>query len=188
MACMSQMSQTLPCMTMQNRMPQTMPDTTSQQYLMPQISGAGGLDTYIYPQNLPEALRLIQEALTGETEDRQFYQYLIEKAPAQEDKEIIKGIRDDEMSHFNLFRQLYYQLTGQTLPLTQNVTFERPASYCDGLKSAISGEQNAVRKYRKILFAMQARIHINILTGIITDEIRHGSLYNYLYAKNGCRV
>ena len=59
--------------------------------------------------------------------------------------------------------------------------------YCEGIKMAIMGEQNAVRKYRKILYAMQERVEINILTEIITDEIRHGSLYNYLYSKNGCK-
>jgi rubrerythrin len=105
-----------------------------------------------------------------------------------EDKEIISGIRDDEISHFILFRQVYYQLTGQVLPPPQNVTFEKPANYCEGVKRALRGEQNAVRKYRRILYALQDRVQINILTGIITDEIRHGILYNYLYSKNGCRA
>jgi hypothetical protein len=45
-----------------------------------------------------------------------------------------------------------------------------------------------VRKYRRILYALQDRVQINILAGIFTDEIRHGSLYNYLYSKNGCRI
>jgi rubrerythrin len=74
------------------------------------------------------------------------------------------------------------------LPPPQNVTFEKPASYCEGVKRALKGEQNAVRKYRRILYALQDRVQINILTGIITDEIRHGILYSYLYSKNGCRV
>jgi len=146
------------------------------------------MEEYIYPYNLPEALKLIQNAVSGENEDRMFYQYLIENAPSEEDKEIIKGIRDDEIIHFNLFRQIYYQLTGQMLPPPENVEFSKPASYCEGLKKALIGEQNAVRKYRKILYALQNRVQINMLTGIITDEIRHGSLYNYLYSKNGCRV
>ena len=33
---------------------------------------------------------------------------------------------------------------------------------------------------------MQDRRHINMLTEIITDEIRHANLYNLLYSKNGC--
>ena len=180
-----------PCMRQnQYMMPQTAPETMMPvQYQMPNNpQNMAGLEEYTYPQNVPGALKLIQDAVAGETEDRMFYQYLIENAPSEEDKEIITGIRDDEIRHFSLFRQVYYQLTGQMLPPPQDVTFEIPASYCEGVKRALRGEQNAVRKYRRILYALQDRVQINILTGIITDEIRHGILYNYLYSKNGCRT
>lgn len=84
----------------QYMMPQTIPGMMPQQYGMPQAStDAGDLATYTYPQNVPEALKLIQEAVAGEAEDRLFYQYLIENALSEEDKEIITGIRDDEISH-----------------------------------------------------------------------------------------
>lgn len=146
------------------------------------------LEPYTYPKNLPEALRLIEQAVEGETEDRLFYKYLIDNAPSEQDKEIIRGIREDEGRHFNLFRQVYFQLTGQTLPPPQNVTFVPPKTYCEGIKNALMGEQNAVQKYRRILFALQNRVQINILTQIITDELRHGILYNYLYAKNDCKA
>lgn len=142
---------------------------------------------YIYPQNLEGALDLMKQAVQGETEDRMFYSYLIEQAPSEEDETIIIGIRDNEINHFKLFNQVYYQITGKPIPAIQSEEFTKPASYCDGLKRALLGEQNAVQKYRKILYAMQSRIHINILTGIITDEIRHGILYSYLYSKNGCK-
>jgi rubrerythrin len=166
-----------------------MPGLLPGQYQTPQSpDNMAWLDQYTYPQNVPEALKLIREAVAGETEDRMFYQYLIENAASEEDKEIIKGIRDDEISHFNLFRQVYSQLTGQMPPPPQDVTFEKPESYCEGIKRAVRGEQNAVKKYRRILYALQDRVQINILTGIITDELRHGILYNYLYSRNGCRV
>ena len=106
----------------------------------------------------------------------------------QEDRDIITGIRNDEMKHYKLFRQLYYDITGEKLPQAQAMPFEQPASYCDGLRKALLGEQEAVVKYRKILFAMRNRRHINIVTEIITDELRHLGLYNYLYSKNGCHV
>ena len=136
---------------------------------------------------LSEALNLIKNAVEGETEDRLFYEYLINNAPSRKDKEIIKGIRDDEIKHAKLFRQLYYEHTGKIIGPDKNVSFEKPASYCDGLIKALMGEQNAVRKYRKILFAMKERSHINTLTEIITDEIRHGSLYNLLIHNNDCK-
>lgn len=159
------------------------------QYVMPQcMLDMTANNHYTYPQNVPGALQLIREAVRGETEDRMFYEYLISVAPTEEEKNIIRGIRDDEIKHFGLFRQIYCELTGQMLPPPEEAVFEKPASYCEGLKRAIQGEQNAVIRYRKILFALQDRVQINKLTEIITDEIRHGSLYNYLYAKNGCKA
>lgn len=143
-------------------------------------------DPYMPDDGLSAALKEIQDALKGENEDRMFYTYLIDQAPSDEDKRIIEGIRDDEMKHYKVFGQLYYELTGRAASPEQDTDFEKPASYCDGLRRALLGEQNAVRKYRKILFAMQHRTHINILTEIITDELRHLGLYNFLFAKNGC--
>jgi rubrerythrin len=141
---------------------------------------------FTYPQNLPGALELMEQALSGESEDRMFYSWLMEQAPSAEDKQIITGIRDDEIGHFALFRQIYTELTGRTPPRVPEEPFTPPESYCRGLGRALLGEQNAVKKYRKILYALQSRVHINMLIEIITDELRHGSLYNYLYANNGC--
>jgi rubrerythrin len=142
-------------------------------------------DIYTYPYNLPMALQLIREAVSGEREDEMFYNYLVTIAP-EEDKSIIRGIRDDELKHFRLFKNIYYELTGQMLPPPPEGEFTKPASYCAGLKKAMLGELAAVEKYRKILFALQDRRQINMLTEIITDELRHGNLYNLLYSKNEC--
>jgi len=146
------------------------------------------LTPYKYPDNLVSALNLIRDAVASEAEDRMFYEYLISVAPNDAEKAIITGIRDDEIAHFALFRQVYFMLTGRTLPEAKETTFEKPASYCEGLRRAIMGEQGAVKKYRRILFALQDRTLMNILIEIITDELRHGSLYNYLYSKNSCNA
>jgi rubrerythrin len=145
------------------------------------------LDKFDYPENLSIAMELMQQALNGEVEDQMFYMWLISNAPSEEERQIIGSIRDDEMGHFELFRQIYYDLTGTSLRQNSEETFVEPKSYCDGLARAIIGEQNAVREYRKILYAMQSRIHINMMIDIITDENRHGILYNYLFARNACR-
>lgn len=141
---------------------------------------------YKFSKNYQIALQLISEALSGETADRLFYTYLISEAPSQEDKEIIAGIRDDEMKHFELFTQIYFELVGQIPPSVKEDEFIKPMSYCQGIKKALLGEMAAVEKYRKILFGMEQRSHINMLVEIITDELRHGNLYNLLYSKNEC--
>jgi rubrerythrin len=144
-------------------------------------------DLFSYPENFQNALTHILDATGGETADRQFYTWLIGHAPSNEDQQIITGIRDDEIGHYGLFRRLYTQLTGQNAPPVPEEAFTPPSSYCEGLARALMGEQNAVRKYRQILYAMQTRVHFNTMTQIITDELRHGLLYSYLYARNGCR-
>lgn len=145
-------------------------------------------NVFIYPDNLDNALDLIKKAVAGENEDKIFYTYLIENAPDEEDKQIIEGIRSNEMDHYKMFRQIYYDITGTVLPKENEETFETPDSYCAGIRKALLGEQNAVSRYRQILYAMQPRVHINMLTEIITDEIRHGILYNYIYSKNNCNA
>jgi rubrerythrin len=144
------------------------------------------MDPFDLSTNLPQALRLIEDALKGEAEDKAFYQYLMGTARDAEDKKVIAGIRDDEMKHYQLFRHLYYELTGNAPETARESAFEKPSSYCAGLRKALMGEQNAVTYYRRILYAMKDRRHINIMTEIITDELRHLGLYNYLYAKNRC--
>jgi rubrerythrin len=141
-----------------------------------------------YPDNLENALSLIQEAVSGESEDRAFYTYLAENAPDEEASEIITSIRNNEINHYNLFRKIYSDITGEKLMLSNSEEFVTPDDFCDGLKRAITGEQNAVQKYRQILYAMQPRTHINMLVEILTDEIRHGILYSYLYSKYGCNI
>ena len=85
-----------------------------------------------------------------------------------------------------MFRRIYTELTRKTLPPPQDEPFEKPKSYCDGIAKSLQGELAAVERYRKILFAMQSRIHINMLTEIITDELRHANLYNYLFSSGRC--
>jgi len=136
---------------------------------------------------LSEALELVKQAVEGETEDRLFYDYLIRNATSESDVEIISGIRDNEINHAKMFRQLYYEHTGKTIPPNMNVNFAPPKTYCEGLKRALIGETNAVKKYRKIQFVMKERSHINMLTEIITDELRHGILYNFIIHSNDCK-
>lgn len=152
------------------------------------VSRQSGFDEtpYAYPNNLPGAINLIREAVSGEREDELFYDYLIKNSPNEESKNTIIGIRDNEKKHNKMFRRIYYDLTGRSVSGIQSEEMQYPKHFCDGVKKALHGELTAVQRYRKILFAMQNRVHINMLTEIITDEIRHASLYNFLYSLNQC--
>ncbi|WML44855.1 ferritin-like domain-containing protein [Neobacillus sp. PS3-40] len=137
-----------------------------------------------FNRNLKQAIILIEEAVQGEREDQLFYEYLITQAPTQEEKDIIASIRDDEVKHNKLFRQLYKELTGKEVKSKNGEEFAQPGSYLDGIKQALFGELKAVEKYRTIYQGLNRQHHRDVLFEIITDEIKHASKYNFLYTLN----
>lgn len=133
---------------------------------------------------LDEAIVMIRDSVMDEVNDEMFYNALINQAIEQEDKDIIASIRDDEMKHNKLLRDVYYSLTGVTLPQAKSTQTLEPMSYLENLKRALMGEIEAAAKYRKIMSAMPDKRNYANLMEIMVDEIRHSSKYNYLITKN----
>ncbi len=133
-------------------------------------------------QAFQQSLKLIAEAVQGEKEDQIFYDYLISNAPTQEQKEIITTIRNDEIRHNQLYKKMYKELTGQDVTLDNDEEFLPPASFEQGIKKAILDEMKAMEKYRVIQQGLQHRYHRDIVFEILTDELKHGSLYNLIFS------
>jgi rubrerythrin len=129
------------------------------------------------------ALNRISKAVQGEREDELFYDYLIKEAPTTEEKTIITSIRDDERRHNRMFRRIYKDFTDEELPVNEDEAFEEPESYLDGIKKALFGELAAVERY-KIIRRMLPGLYKELLFDIITDELRHATMYNYLFTLN----
>lgn len=130
---------------------------------------------------LNQAIALIKKSVGDEKEDEMFYNILIEQAPTEKEKDIIKSIRDDERKHNQILRKLYYEFTGQILPqdtLSSNSKDNR--DYKSNLEKALFGELDAVAKYRKIMGTMPSGNSYTLLMSIMTDELRHASKYNFL--------
>jgi rubrerythrin len=150
-----------------------------------QYQAQSSLPSYaMYQTNLQAVLPLLRQAVQGERNDELFYDYLIQNAPSNQDKEIIISIRDDERRHRQMFRQMYYSLTGQTIGPSDSESFEKPTTYLSGIEKALFGELSAVELYRKIYFMIPGTVFKNMVFEILTDEIKHASKYNFLYAKN----
>lgn len=128
---------------------------------------------------------LITEAITGERNDELFYGYLINAAPTEQEKKVITSIRDDERKHRRMFRRLYTQLTGQPPApgLGEQENFVQPGSYLEGIEQALMGELKAFEKYRTIYLNIPQQ-YKDAMFEIMTDEIKHASYYNWIYAKN----
>ena len=136
------------------------------------------------PSEIREALVFIKNAVEGEKEDELFYNDLIGLAPDQEQKDIIASIRDDEIKHNSFFSEIYEELTGEVVKPLVDVPYEKPTSYIDGIEKALFGELGAVERYRMIYNAMPNKYFRDLLFEVITDELKHGSKYNYLYTIN----
>jgi rubrerythrin len=134
-------------------------------------------------QAFQQSLKLIAEAVQGEKEDQIFYNYLIANAPTQEQKEIITTIRNDEIHHNQLFKKMYKDLTGKEVILENEEEVVPPASFEQGIKKAILGEMKAMEKYRVIRQGLPHRYHRDIVFSILTDELKHGTLYNLIYTE-----
>ncbi|QRI55386.1 ferritin-like domain-containing protein [Clostridium botulinum] len=137
-----------------------------------------------------KALELVKDAVQGEREDELLYDYLISKAPSNEEKEIIRSIRDDERKHRKMFKFIYKFYTGKDIEASDEAEdFEKPRSYIDGIKKALFGELAAMEKYREIRKGLPSRYYRDMVFGILTDEIKHAIKYNYIlnttHKKNG---
>lgn len=132
---------------------------------------------------LNKTIEQVKEYVMDETMDSEFYTKLISVAPNEEQKKIIEDIRNDEIIHTQIFRKIFTELTGVVLPATnqmQNKSASESFSYKEGLKKALFGELDAIKKYRETMAYMPSKDLADMIMYILTDEIRHADKYNYL--------
>ena len=136
-----------------------------------------------HDSNLDKALDMIRDAIMDELNDEAFYTTLINQAIMDSDKDIISDIRDDEMKHNKLLRELYYSLTGVSLPISNNTPNIEPMTYVENLQKALISETNGASKYMQILNAMPDKKSYQIILEILIDELRHANKYNLLISR-----
>lgn len=133
--------------------------------------------------SLDKAVEEILNSIKNEKEDEVFYTNLIEMAPDYA-KDIISSIRDDETRHNEILRFVYSNITGEVAKNSDENVQKQEMTYAEGLEKAFFDEIADVKKYRRIMGAMpNTKLH-TLLMSIMTDELRHASLYNYLIHKN----
>lgn len=143
---------------------------------------------YPNPMQLQNSVTLIGKSIESERKDSQFYQWLIENIPvknlstrqANRIKKTIESIRDDELRHNQMYKKMYYQITGQEI-IPEEEEFIAPTNFRIGIEDAMMGELEAVKRYREIMAGLPSLYYRDQVFEIISDELRHGSLYNYIY-------
>ncbi|MBU3804701.1 MAG: ferritin-like domain-containing protein [Candidatus Cellulosilyticum pullistercoris] len=145
--------------------------------------------TYPSTAQFKEAINLINSSIENEQADAMFYMWLIQNIPTDLEEsqrvdiaQTIQGIANDEKLHNEILKSMYRQLTGTEAQMqAQGEPFEVPNSFEEGVVKALKGEVEAVRKYRKIMAGMPDNSYRDQVFSILTDELRHGILYNYIY-------
>lgn len=132
-----------------------------------------------------DILEIIKDSANNEGNNTAFYNFLIANAPTVEDREIIEGIRKDNTRHSDIFRRLYLELNGLSLPKPQNPNEpELNLTYIQGLEVGLKESIESASKYRRILSILEDRQRYNMVMEALVDVLRHASLYNYLITKN----
>ncbi|HEY5563227.1 MAG TPA: ferritin-like domain-containing protein [Clostridiaceae bacterium] len=125
--------------------------------------------------------KLVQ-AMKAERHDRVKYQRMIESTT---DPAVIKQIKfayDDEIKHYGMFQQMYYQLTGEKLDIPLPTKTEKYNTLMEAVQSSIEGENEAVDLYREIFSLMTSKQMRDKVFEIITDEQEHFGRFIYLYS------
>lgn len=144
--------------------------------------------SYPTEEQLASAIKLIGSSVENEKSDAMFYEWLINNIPTYLDENTrqdlastITGIREDEQRHNKMFKSMYKQLTGKDIPTPMEEAFVPPASFKEGIVKALKGEMEAVKRYRTIMAGLPDLSYRDAVFQILTDELRHGTLYNYVY-------
>lgn len=134
--------------------------------------------------SLNVALEQIKSSIMDERKDELFYENLITMAPDENSRDIISSIRDDEKRHNEILRFVYSNISGNVVEIPEEEITIEEMTYADSIEKSLLEEVAAVKKYRRIMGAMPNSKMYTLLMSILTDEIRHASLYNYLISKN----
>lgn len=135
--------------------------------------------------SITDAINLIKKSIDDEKEDQLFYEDLLNNSSNEMARKIIMGIYNDEKKHQKILKSLYDRFTNSSLPLTDFNLIEdrnRFTDYKKMLEKAMFGELNAVKKYRRILGAMPDMESYTLVFSILSDELMHADLYNYIIA------
>lgn len=126
----------------------------------------------------------IIQAVQGEIEDTLFYNYLISTASTSEEKVILSAIKEEELRHSKQLEAIYLDFSGIRIPTNEYDNFPVPNSHQDGITNALFDELRDVVKYRSIRKRLPEGKYKDVLFDIITDELMHASILNYLLTLN----
>lgn len=127
-------------------------------------------------------LDLLREAMSDERQDYRKYGQMMEMTDNDEIIEQIQHAYQDEAKHYDMFQEIYEELTGSDIVKIMSAEQEHQKHLIDAVKSSINAELEAVELYREIRAMLRGKKYRNMLFEIITDEQEHATRFVYLYS------
>ncbi len=121
-------------------------------------------------------LNALREAVIDEDTAAVYYTQLAARVEDPEQKRYIEGIAADERSHAQMWRTLYYQLTGQLIPPT-NVSVTLPATNEEAFADSVKNEVQDSLGYRDLLLSTNNQYIRDLFYKAATDEASHAQLF-----------
>ncbi|GAA0220880.1 hypothetical protein [Metaclostridioides mangenotii] len=152
---------------------------------------------YPNPIQLQNSINLIQDTINAMEQDLLLYNWLGDRIPISELQtlpspnleeiydilEIIETLKNDTINNSNLLKEIYYQLTGTFANIKQGFYFVPPRDLFTGVYDAIVKTTGYIKQLRVIMFGLPNFYYRDALFSIISDELIHGTLLNYVNSK-----
>jgi len=126
-------------------------------------------------------LDLLREAMLDESMDHRKYRLMMEMTDNREIIEQIQHAYEDEAKHYDMFQEIYEELTGSDVKILSPEQ-EYQNRLIDAVKSSINAELEAIELYREIRTMLRGKKYRNMMFEIITDEQEHATRLIYLYS------
>ncbi len=135
-------------------------------------------------QSNKEILSMIEESLSGELHDHEYYRQLHALFDDANDKEIIRRLSLDELKHKKLLEELYKKISGKepAIPKIEEIKISR--NLLAELSKSINNEYMVSDFYKKLYLMLKEPQYRDIIFEIMMDENNHAGKLTYLYAKN----
>lgn len=123
----------------------------------------------------------LKEAIESEYKDYFFYKSMHATTTDPLWKDFLEHMYEDEKSHYEMFQQLHYMLTGQ---FVQNPKKSKPCyDFQECVKRGLQNELEAVEMYKEMLLTIPIQQAYNPLFIAMHDEMEHAIRLSTMFSK-----
>lgn len=142
-------------------------------------------ESLFYDRVQDDILSSLKDVINNEEADALTYEALITIAQTDEEKLLLRNIYNDELKHYRILQEISLNYENQIISNSQLPKSQySELGYIKTLKNAKLDELEAVKKYQQIYSKITDNHFKNMIFEIITDELIHAHLIDYILLLN----